>query len=488
MELLDYSKSDKFDKLKPFLAFWKKATDELWSQSIITLEDQKYWALRLLDNQYKDGKSFLAANRYHHILVDEFQDINPLDLMLINKLVAANKSTLSIIGDDDQAIYEWRGSSPKFIVKPEAFFENSFETFILNVNYRSPYNIVELSQKLITKNKIRVPKESIAFSKEKAKIEIQNYSTHVESLSFILDFIEKKSNEKIAIISRKKGQLIPLQILLTSGNISFYAKEDLNILLSQVFHELKKMLLIKVEKDQRKSSEIIVDEIMLCCNLIKKYPLSKSDSNPLRAYLKSQNLKTFTEGIILLEKYPNKIKSNDANIFSKAILALLNSISVSQTIYTIGEYFEGLQKHYVKSEDDIFYKEPPFLYLTDYAERYNNDFWSFIDHVDAAVAKMEVIYNEDQDSDDAEYKTNIHLMTALRAKGKEFDHVIILDTNDGLWPIKFAETEEQLEQERRLFYVAITRTKKSLTFMVVDEIHGQKVFMSPYLNEMGLDF
>ena len=80
----------------------------------------------------------------------------------------------------------------------------------------------------------------------------------------------------------------------------------------------------------------------------------------------------------------------------------------------------------------------------------------------------------------------MHLMTALRAKGKEFDAVIILDCNDKIWPSKLAITPEQLEQERRVFYVAFTRAKKKLILLVNDSMLGEVAFPSPYIQELGL--
>ncbi|MBK7497321.1 MAG: ATP-binding domain-containing protein [Candidatus Omnitrophica bacterium] len=77
-------------------------------------------------------------------------------------------------------------------------------------------------------------------------------------------------------------------------------------------------------------------------------------------------------------------------------------------------------------------------------------------------------------------------MTALRAKGKEFDVVIVLDCNSGVWPSKLAVGEDQLEAERRLFYVAVTRTRKRLILLVDDKMFGDQAMPSPYLSEMGL--
>jgi DNA helicase II / ATP-dependent DNA helicase PcrA len=488
-ELLDFSKFDLLEQLTPFLLFWKNSCDELWGQSLITLEDQKYWALRVLSEQYPNDKTFPTPQRYNHILIDEFQDINPLDLQLIKKLSELNKSTLSIVGDDDQAIFEWRGSSPKFILKPENYFPREFELIILNINYRSPKNIIELSQRLIKNNVNRVDKKIEPNSKDVAEIQIIKQTNHIACIPYIIDFAKdllKDKTEKLAIISRKKGQLVPLQIMFTSENIPFYAKEDLNILLSNAFNDLKKILVIAATKKDRRASDAITSDIITCCNQVGRFPLKKAEVKPLYSFIISQKPKTFLEALGLLNNYPNNIKSHPSFYYSEAITSVINHANVSSTIVAIGENFDGLKKHYVKSDDDIFYKDPPFLYLSEYAERYGSNYWDFIDHVELAISKMSNQFDENQEEVDIEFKNQIHLMTALRAKGKEFENVMILDVNEGVWPIKYAETVEQLEQERRLFYVAITRTKKRLFLFTVDEIHTKSVSVSPYIEEMGL--
>ena len=95
----------------------------------------------------------------------------------------------------------------------------------------------------------------------------------------------------------------------------------------------------------------------------------------------------------------------------------------------------GLRKHYAKGEDDIFYKDPPFLYLAEYAARYGNNFLQFIDHVEGAIASMSFSAASEGDAVDGDLRHSVHLMTALRAKGKEYETVVILETNDGMWPI-----------------------------------------------------
>ena len=93
------------------------------------------------------------------MFVDEFQDVNPLDIALVKAIVERNRATVTIAGDDDQAIFEWRGATPEYILNPERYFDSPFTTYILGVNYRSPHNSVDHSQRLIANNERRVPKQ-----------------------------------------------------------------------------------------------------------------------------------------------------------------------------------------------------------------------------------------------------------------------------------------------------------------------------------------
>ena len=72
----------------------------------------------------------------------------------------------------------------------------------------------------------------------------------------------------------------------------------------------------------------------------------------------------------------------------RGVWAVVSNETVSDAIFSIGEELEGLKKHYAKSDDDIFYKDPPFMYLVEYAEKYGSNFWEFIDHVESAIVKM----------------------------------------------------------------------------------------------------
>src|SRR5690554_313517 len=493
LDLLDTAENTQFKKIEKFLFFWKQACEHLWENAIITFDDQKYWTYLKLQEKYSNSV-FPEPSRYHHIMVDEFQDINPLDLLLIKELVSANNSSLTIVGDDDQAIYEWRGTSPKFILYPEKFFDKEFQTYTLGTNYRSPSNILRHSQRLIWHNKHRFLKEIKAFKSDNAEIVHESFGTHGESTEFLLEIAKNANDEAVhkslAVLARKKSQLIPLEITLTSNDIPFYAKEDLNVLLSDAFSDLKTILEAIASKNDRRNTNDIVNSFMSCINKVKYFPLPTVESKQLYSFLLSQRPKSFTDCLGKFQLYTGKLRSqskeNSILEYALPIAKILESKTVQDAIDEIENQMDGLQKHYGKAEDDIFYKDPPFLYLSEYAARYGNKFHDFIDHVEAAISQMSSNINTDEDSIDKDINLPVHLMTALRAKGKEFDTVVILDANDGMWPIKFATTEPELEQERRLFYVAVTRTRKKIIFVSVDTLHGNNLLVTPYLNEMGL--
>lgn len=490
------------DSIQPiyesFIPFWREASDVLYRSALLTLEDQKYWARIELENQLAGKRFTTGGARYHHILIDEFQDINPLDLALLKAIAGVNKANLTIVGDDDQAIYEWRGATPGFILHPDQHLGGNYDTCILETNYRSPRNIVHLSQKLIVKNKRRVPKNVKAHQTVDAHVEIRKFSTISDAISNTVELVcallDDSQCKNIALVSRKRSQIIPYQIVFAGQNIPFYAAEDLHVLLSGAFSEMKNMLVICGRKS---SSAMIgggpVQDILKLCDKVKRYPLSKVDRDNLIRHLYQHNPQNLKSAVLALYQYLGPLKgSNEGGrmsaSFADAISELVDAETVSESILAISSNFEGLQKDYGKALEDIFYTDPPFLYLAEFAKRYKADFASFYNDIEKAIATLARVSPDDEENADKEpeWKRPLHLMTALRAKGKEFDAVIVLDANDGIWPSKLAKTDNDLEQERRLFYVAMTRARRYLYFIVNDSILDQVSKPSPYLAEMGM--
>lgn len=488
---------ESLESFRPFLEVWKKSCEHLWRSAKITFDDQKYISLVELEAKYKD-KRFPDPNRYQHVLVDEFQDISPLDMSLIKCLVKIYESSLTIVGDDDQAIYEWRGSSPRFILKPKDYFQREFQTYTLNVNYRSPKNIVDYSQRLIACNQNREEKQIKPNSTDDAEVVVKKFHSHNDCLHLILELAQDanasgKPNQ-LGIIGRKKGQLIPMQIILTSEEIPFFARQDLNVLFSRAFKDLMDIL-DTVSNPHWRRTDYLVASFLKLLDYVTMYPLRGlyNIKSSLRHALSDGDVSTIEQCLQHVQAFRHSdLREDDKDHFYTAISkALPKGRNVSAVIESISEEFSGLQKHYPKSEDDIFYRDPPFLYLAEYASRYGTNFQEFIQHLEKAIRNMEKqiaggSIDKDDDPIDRDIVNPVHLMTAFGAKGSEFETTVLLDVNDGVFPTKQAETADAQEAERRIFYVAVTRARKRMILLTVESILGRPVDPSPYIEEMGL--
>ena len=497
MELVSSDPDALFQVYDQFVPFWREAVQLLSSSALLSLEDQKYLAWLELEKQLKAEQYTTGSGRYHHILVDEFQDINPLDLFLLKAVAALNKAKLTIVGDDDQAIYEWRGATPEFILEPDVHLGGAYQTCVLATNYRSPRNIVDLSQQLIRHNNRRVPKDVSARLTTEAHVEIRRYNSVSAAISNTVGLVRSLLNDpqcsRVALIGRKRSQIIPYQIVFAGQKIPFYAAEDLHVLLSEAFKELKDILAIQARARAGGGfPDDPVQSLLKLCDKIKRYPLAKRDREQLQRHLYSKSPADLKGALRALVEYTGPLKGTNlggrASVdFASSIAPLIDAATVSEAIKAISDHFDGLKKDYGKSLEDIFYADPPFLYLSEYAQRYGEDFAAFYSDIERAIATLaRILPEDDPPPEDAEWKLPLHLMTALRAKGKEFDAVIILDANDGIWPSKLALDDNQLEQERRLFYVAMTRARRYLYFIVNDSMLGEFCYPTPYLAEMEL--
>lgn len=480
-----------------FFKFWIEATEHLISNATFTLEDQKYFAY--LDERKKiEDRSFLSgAARYHHVFVDEFQDINPLDLALIKAIAERSHATVTIAGDDDQAIFEWRGATPEYILDPAQFIHSPFDTYTLEVNYRSPKNIVEQSQRLISNNWRRVEKRIRAYRTNEAWIEIKRTDGLIDSLDYVYKIVAESieqgmSPSRVAIIGRKRSQIIPYQVYFASKEISFCAAEDLQVFLSDTFNRLLNLLMIKTRSTMQQSRSQVINDMLTLCDLVKRYPINKKDRENLRKYLQQSKPHTLISGTDTLARYRGVLKGKNTEgkvsiAMADAVRSFIDATTVSNTLIKLSRYFDGLQLDFGKAEEDIFYTDPPFLQLAEYASRYEDNYEKFVDDIEHA--KDQLVYippfeDSDQGTTTVElWKHPLHLMTALRAKGKEFDTVILLDVLDGIWPHRNAKTPLQREAERRVFYVAFTRARKKIVMLVS---HRGGTAVSPYISELGL--
>jgi DNA helicase-2/ATP-dependent DNA helicase PcrA len=482
--------------LEVALPFFKNACAQQYATGSFTLEDQKYGAWLDQRRQLNAGMAMAKGTSITQILVDEFQDINPLDLSLIMSVAELNQSALTIVGDDDQAIFEWRGAAPDFILEPDRHLGRHFATYILEKNYRSPRNIVGKSARLIAHNKRRVAKTMHPVSTTDAVVDMHRGATFLDSTENVLSeihvFVRSKApGARMALLSRKRAQLIPYQILLARDDIPFCAAEDLHLFLSETFDRLLGALRTRTMAGLGVAVPTIVDDVMALCNSVQRYPLRKAEADAMARHIRLARPKSYDAAIDQLETYGGPIRGQSdegatAANFAIKLRQLIHAPTVRAAIEALQNLYSGFRQDYGRGAEDIFLADPPFLYLVEFSERYGTDFQAFVDDLEKAKDTLVKLPGMDSDIDSDVWKKPVHLMTALRAKGREFDTVVMLDVVDGIWPLRYANDERKLESERRLFYVAMTRARKRLTLTASGRIGDKVTILSPFLAEAAL--
>ena len=483
-----------------FYQFWLESCAHLRGTATFTLEDQKYIAYQDEVEKLNGDGILTGAASYNHVLIDEFQDINPLDLNLIRAIAKRNRALVTIVGDDDQAIFEWRGATPEYILNPDEYVGGPFETHTLAVNYRSPRNIVDRSQRLIRHNTRRVDKAIAAHSTDDADIEVRKTHHLTDAMEYVYSIVAASveaghSPSRVAIIGRKRSQIIPYQVYFASKDISFCAAEDLQVFLSGAFERILELMMIKTRATTTRRKAQVIDDILQLCDLSKRYQLKKADKESLKRHLQKSSARSTMDAVSELTAYrgPLKGKNKDGAMsiaMASAAQQFLSAQTVTDALLVLSEEFQGLQFDLGKAEDDIFYTDPPFWHLAEFAEKYEDDYDRFVDDIERAKEQLVYVPPVDDDSapSDADelWKRPLHLMTAIRAKGKEFDVVVLLGAVDGIWPNRHARTPQQMEAERRVFYVAFTRARKRVVILVDARMGAQEAVVSPYIAELGL--
>lgn len=484
-----------------FFKFWCEAVEHLSSMCKFTLEDQKYQTYQLEMEHLGKKKLLSGAVRIHHLLVDEFQDINALDLALLKCIAERNQSSVTLVGDDDQAIFEWRGATPRYISEPEIYFGKDFETHILSTNYRSPRNIVAHSQKLIARNKLRVEKRVVPKKKMDAEIELMQCVNVNDSIERVVREYRRLDNlpdrrERLAVIARKRAQILPIQIHLASQGIEFCAADDLQIFLSHAFEELISLLELKKSCEEQRRPGLVLKDLFRLTDLVKRFPINKDERNLLIAHLEKKAPESLLEATDVLAAYRCELKGDNrdgamSRQFAEKIRLFLTAETVSASLNVLAEEFDGLQKDFGKAEEDVFFTDPPFSQLAQYAERFGADYEAFVHAMERAKETLAKTPGDIASEFDLSHGEGlhcpIHLLTAQRAKGREFDTVILLDANEGYWPCRQAcEEVSHMEEERRLFYVAMTRAKNRLIATVQHDATGHLPMPSRFIEEANL--
>ena len=457
-----YSNSISSDTFKKIYSDYES---ELEARGKLDFEDMLSLTYELLSERSDILKA--VQNRYRYILVDEFQDINFLQYNII-KLMAGEKQNITVVGDDDQSIYRFRGARPEIMLGFERDFRNVKKVF-LDINFRSSTQIVNASTKLISFNSKRFPKNFKAKNGDGAPvslIEFKNPFLEVNSIiKDIKDYIKSGQDiNSIAVLYRTNLSPRLLIERLMRNNIPFTIRDAIPNLFDHW-----------VAKD-------IISYIKLAINIGDKSDLLRISNKPNR-YISRDSLSSSRANIETLFDY-----YDDKSYMIKRIVELREHLRTIKNLKpaTALRYIRNVVGYdeYIEEYCDMNGVESDDCYsilgdLENSAAEYN-DFNDWFVHMDEYKDELIEARKKSNEND-----KGVRLMTFHSSKGLEFDIVYIIDVNEGSVPYKKAKGVDEIEEERRMFYVAMTRARKKLCICYCVENFGKSIGKSDFVIELS---
>ena len=396
---------------------------------------------------------------FKHVLIDEFQDTNFCQYLITKRLASVHRN-IFVVGDDAQSIYAFRGAEIRNILKFEDDFEE-LKTVKLEQNYRSTKTIVKAANSVIDKNKSKLSKEVWTENDEGELISIKESFSDNEEGKIVsnLIFEEKNRNQltnsNFAVLYRTNSQSRSIEEALRRigikykvfGGVSFYQRKEVKDLLAylrfSINHNDEQSFRRIINYPRRGIGQTSIDKIIISSNKEDK-SLWEIISNSNK-YLDSRIvnlLKPFTDLII---SFNNFSKNNDA--FSSASHIASNS-GLLKELWD-DRSIEGISRY--ENVQELLNSIKEFIDNEENEEKNLNEFL------------QDISLMTDQDKNDNSDEEYISLMTIHMAKGLEFPVVFIVGVEEDLFPSQMMiSSREDLEEERRLFYVAITRAMRKL--------------------------
>ena len=413
----------------------------------------------------------LWQERFQYILVDEFQDICSLQYEVV-RMLAKPQDNLFIVGDDDQSIYGFRGSKPEIMMNftkdyPEA------QQVLLNVNYRSKQGIVDTAGKLIAHNKVRFAKEVKAQNEQTDGVNIYSFSSKLkqaENIGLLIKQYMEQPGAKysdIAILYRTNNHTVYTADKLMKEGIPFYMKEKpKNIYDSPIAKDIIAYLNYALYEN-------CLEDFLRIMNRPVRY--IKKSTVPRQAFRMEaliQNNKS-TEYVV-----QNIVDLYDALRFIKG----LNPFSAVNFIRKGIGYEAFLKKQALENGRDAAKEIEMLEELMQLAKDFET-IPEWLEHIQNYDTIMREITQQENGLKSAGTDA-VSMVTMHSAKGLEWKVVILPDVNEGVVPHKKAVTDNELEEERRMFYVAMTRAKESLFLFYIQEKEAGNLLPSRFLDEI----
>lgn len=406
--------------------------------------------------------------KFQYILVDEFQDVNQAQYDVV-RMLAAPQDNLFVVGDDDQSVYGFRGAKPGIMMEFMKDYPKARQ-ILLDVNYRSSGYIVKGALRVIGNNKIRFEKKIEAFRKPDETVHVQEVKDPVQEAEYVLERIREYrekgvSYTEMAVLYRTNVDARAMSELMTEYQIPFVMKEHLNNIYEH-FIALDMISYLRLSQGEYD----------------RKYFLQIA--NRPNRYLTRESMKT---GNVSYESLRRYYRDKDWMVDRIDQLEWDMKMICDKTPYAAIQYirkrmgYDEFLKEYaayrkISSEDLFAVLEEIWQNSKGYGT-----IKEWFEHIESYGKML-----KEQNKKNGE-KEGVNLMTMHAAKGLEFDTVFVIEANEGSCPYKKATTGEEIEEERRLFYVAMTRAKRKLVISYVKEKNGKDLLPSRFVSELLLN-
>ncbi|EQB8918300.1 DNA helicase Rep [Vibrio fluvialis] len=433
-------------------------------------------------------------NRIRYLLVDEYQDTNSSQYELV-KLLVGERGRLTVVGDDDQSIYSWRGAKPQNLVLLGQDFPN-LRLIKLEQNYRSTSRILRAANILIANNP-HVYDKSL-FSEipdgEKLKVILANNEDHeaekVTAEIIAHKFLNRTEYRDYAILYRGNHQsrLIEKSLMQNrvpyklSGGTSFFARAEIKDIMAYlrvlVNPDDDNAFLRIVNTPRREIGPATLEKLGSYANMRGKSLFECSFELGLEQHLSGrglENLRRFTQWLVAIAENAERGNTVDA------VRSLVRDINYEDWLYETSSSAKAAEMR-MKNVSDLY----SWIVSDLEGDNYDQEEKTLKEVVQRLTLRDMMERGEEDDDSDA-----VQLMTLHASKGLEFPYVYLIGAEEGILPHQTSIDEDNVEEERRLMYVGITRAQRELTFIMCKERRQFGELLKPtqsrFLDELPYD-
>lgn len=450
-----------------FEQIYIKYEERMWQNRLIDFDDMLVYCYEL----FRQRKDILQAwqKKFQYILIDEFQDINKIQFDII-KMLAQPENNLFIVGDDDQSIYRFRGAKPEIMLGFEQTYSD-VKRILLDVNYRSRKEIVEASLCLISHNEARFSKNIQAHHNRTEGIHFQIFENQQEESRAIIEKIleerrKGRSYSDCAVLFRTNTQPRIFIGQLMAYNIPFRTRDNIpNLYEHWITRDVLTYIRLSLGSRARK-------DILQIMNRPKRYITRESVEEESVAF------DIWAEYFYDIKQpwVAERIEQLEADLRVLSRITPYAAINYIRQAIGYEEYLKEYADYRRISADNL-------VEILDELQDASKEFKSYeawFSHMEAYTEELKEQKRQQETLTDC-----LSLVTLHSAKGLEYPVVYLLDVNEEIMPYKKAVLDAELQEERRLFYVGITRAKEKLYVNSVKKYNGREIDVSRFVKEMS---